>query len=167
MDELTDEQRERTERNRLAALERRRSKLPVSDVISGNSSKNTVSDTRNESTLETQLVDGATETLFCSEKHSINVASCWINRDSSTCHRPDDIIDPARVKLLNDKALIGDQPFVLLWISNDVREACNPALEYAIASANSLQLPLVAMYGLWEKFPEANERMFAFLIQAK
>lgn len=30
--------------------------------------------------------------------------------------------------------------------------------------ANKLRLPLVAVYGLYEGFPEANERCFSFLI---
>jgi deoxyribodipyrimidine photo-lyase len=30
--------------------------------------------------------------------------------------------------------------------------------------ANKLKLPLLAVYGLYERFPEANERCFSFLI---
>ena len=36
--------------------------------------------------------------------------------------------------------------------------------EHAVKLANRMRLPLVACYGLWERFPEANERCFAFLL---
>lgn len=75
-------------------------------------------------------------------------------------------IDHSRIKILNDKPIARGQ-FVLLWIQNDVRESFNHALEYAVIEANTLRLPLVAVYGLWEHFPEANERMFAFLVEVQ
>jgi len=52
----------------------------------------------------------------------------------------------------------------LLWVQQDPREDCNHALEYAAQVANRLKLPLRAVFGLYERFPEANERCFAFLL---
>eukprot|EP00854_Cymbomonas_tetramitiformis_P022912 gene22912-27700_t len=54
--------------------------------------------------------------------------------------------------------------YVLLWVQQDVRAEWNHAVTFAVELANQLGLPLVAVYGLCEKFPDANERMFAFLL---
>lgn len=71
-----------------------------------------------------------------------------------------------RIQFLSDvraPSLGGE--YVLLWVQQDVRAECNHALEIAIALANMLRLPLVAAYGLYEKFPGATERSFAFLLE--
>ena len=53
----------------------------------------------------------------------------------------------------------------MYWVQQDPREDCNHALEYAAQVANKLRMPLRAAFGLFERFPEANERCFAFLLQ--
>jgi deoxyribodipyrimidine photo-lyase len=45
------------------------------------------------------------------------------------------------------------------------REACNPALEVAIAAANRLALPVLVGFGLMDDFPEANVRHYAFMLE--
>jgi len=74
------------------------------------------------------------------------------------------MIQPTRVKSLNDKALRkGD--FVLYWMQASPRAECNHALEYAVEKANELRLPPVAFFGLTPSFPEAYERHYAFLLE--
>merc|ERR1712107_541814 len=58
-----------------------------------------------------------------------------------------------------------DGAYVLLWAQQDVRAQCNHALEVATIWAAGLRLPLVACYGLYEKYPGASERCFAFLLE--
>ena len=45
------------------------------------------------------------------------------------------------------------------------REPANPALEYAAREANALALPLIVAFGLDDKYPDANERHYAFMLQ--
>jgi deoxyribodipyrimidine photo-lyase len=42
---------------------------------------------------------------------------------------------------------------------------CNHALEYAIGEANRLNLPVVVVFGLTDRFPEANLRHYAFMLE--
>mmetsp|Transcript_88024 Transcript_88024/g.247390 ORF Transcript_88024/g.247390 Transcript_88024/m.247390 type:complete len:639 (+) Transcript_88024:65-1981(+) len=53
--------------------------------------------------------------------------------------------------------------YVALWVQQDVRAQCNHALEVAATIANAANLPLCAVYGLFEHFPNASSRAFAFL----
>mmetsp|Transcript_22958 Transcript_22958/g.63728 ORF Transcript_22958/g.63728 Transcript_22958/m.63728 type:complete len:140 (-) Transcript_22958:2091-2510(-) len=72
-------------------------------------------------------------------------------------------IQRERVSRLNRRPL-RKAKYILLWVQQDVRSLYNHALEHAVKLANQMQLPVVACYGLWERFPEANERCFAFLL---
>jgi deoxyribodipyrimidine photo-lyase len=45
------------------------------------------------------------------------------------------------------------------------RAGWNPALEYAVARANELSLPLVVGFGLDGSYPDANRRHFAFMLE--
>jgi deoxyribodipyrimidine photo-lyase len=45
------------------------------------------------------------------------------------------------------------------------RSECNHALEYAARHADELRLPLVAFFGLTPRYPGANERHYAFLLE--
>lgn len=75
------------------------------------------------------------------------------------------LIDSARVKILNGQPPILSAQYVLFWVQQDQRANCNHALEVAIQEANSLNLPLLACFGLCEHFPDANERAFQFLLE--
>ncbi len=69
-----------------------------------------------------------------------------------------------RVVKLNDRNP-ADGKFVLYWMQQSQRAEYNHALEYAIARANDMKLPLLAIFGLAEKYPEANIRHYAFMIE--
>jgi deoxyribodipyrimidine photo-lyase len=74
------------------------------------------------------------------------------------------VIPPERVRRLN-RAPAGRGDFVLYWMQAAQRARSNPALEYAAARANELGKPLVVFFGLTDKFPEANARHYAFMLE--
>lgn len=74
------------------------------------------------------------------------------------------MISPSRIHLLNDKP-VQQGKFVLYWMVNAQRAEWNHALEYAAQEANRLKLPLLVLFSLTEKYPEANERHYAFMLQ--
>ncbi len=55
--------------------------------------------------------------------------------------------------------------YVLYWMQQAQRADYNDALEYAIQSANSSNQPLLAVFGLMDDYPEANERHYAFMLE--
>ena len=74
------------------------------------------------------------------------------------------MIQPERVRVLNDKPIRrGD--YVLYWMQAAQRGEDNLALDYAVRKANEWRLPVVAYFGLTDRFPEANLRHYAFLIE--
>jgi deoxyribodipyrimidine photo-lyase len=58
-----------------------------------------------------------------------------------------------------------DGDYFLYWMQQSQRECCNHALEYAIREANRLSLPLILCFRLTDKYPEANIRHFAFMLE--
>ncbi|MBI5093657.1 MAG: deoxyribodipyrimidine photo-lyase [Candidatus Hydrogenedentes bacterium] len=74
------------------------------------------------------------------------------------------MIQPERIRRRNDKAPRNGQ-YVLYWMQQSQRAFFNHALEYAASQANDLQLPLVVVFGLTDRFPEANERHYAFMVE--
>jgi deoxyribodipyrimidine photo-lyase len=74
------------------------------------------------------------------------------------------MIHKERIKSLNAKdSQRGD--YVLYWMQASQRAGCNHALEYAVRQANELRQPLVVFFGLTDRFPEADERHYAFLLE--
>jgi deoxyribodipyrimidine photo-lyase len=69
-----------------------------------------------------------------------------------------------RVRPLNAKRPTG-RPFVVYWMQAAQRARTNHALEYAAAAANDLHKPLVVLFALTERYPEANERHYAFMLE--
>jgi deoxyribodipyrimidine photo-lyase len=55
--------------------------------------------------------------------------------------------------------------YVLYWMQQSQRAAFNPALEAAVASANRLELPVLACFGLTDSYPEANARHYSFMLE--
>lgn len=55
--------------------------------------------------------------------------------------------------------------FVLYWAQSMRRLRNNLALEYAIAQANALRLPVVVFEALRADYPSANDRIHAFVLQ--
>lgn len=74
------------------------------------------------------------------------------------------MIQPERVRFFNDMPLRRGR-YVLYWMQAAQRAEGNHALEYAIRQANDLGLPVVAVFGLAERYPEANERHYAFMLE--
>ena len=73
-------------------------------------------------------------------------------------------IEPERITDLNDEPeQRGD--YVLYWMQQSQRAAFNPALEYAVAAANRLALPVVVGFGLTDGYPEANARHYTFMLE--
>jgi deoxyribodipyrimidine photo-lyase len=76
----------------------------------------------------------------------------------------DDMIQKERIKALNRKELQKGK-YVLYWMQASQRAEYNHALEYAILKANELRKPLVVFFGITDRFPEANERHYCFMLE--
>jgi deoxyribodipyrimidine photo-lyase len=74
-------------------------------------------------------------------------------------------IDAARIHTLNRKPVRRAGRFVLYWMQQSQRAEWNHALEYTIERANELGLPPAAVFGLTDRYPEANERHCAFMLE--
>ena len=55
--------------------------------------------------------------------------------------------------------------FVLYWMQAAQRSEYNHALEYSIRQANKLKLPVVAIFGITDNYPEANLRHYTFMLE--
>jgi len=75
------------------------------------------------------------------------------------------MIHGERVQTLNDLEARGDGTYVLYWMQRAQRAASNHALEFAIREANQRQLPLLAVFGITQRFPDANTRAYAFMLE--
>jgi deoxyribodipyrimidine photo-lyase len=75
------------------------------------------------------------------------------------------MIQPTRLKVLSDQPVRESASYVLYWMGLSQRARFNHALEYAIAEANRLGLPVLVCYGIAEGIPEANARHWAFLLE--
>ncbi|MEJ5187407.1 MAG: deoxyribodipyrimidine photo-lyase [Candidatus Geothermincolales bacterium] len=75
----------------------------------------------------------------------------------------------SRVEKERVKVLRGGSPapgdYVLYWMQASQRAEFNPSLEYAIDAANQLRKPLLVFFGLNERYPGANYRHFAFMLE--
>jgi len=74
------------------------------------------------------------------------------------------MIHGERIQALNTKPIRHGR-YVLYWMQASQRAAFNHALEFAIREANRLKLPMLAVFGLTEGYPEANERHYAFMLE--
>ena len=74
------------------------------------------------------------------------------------------MIHPSRIKILNVCSPPGGT-YVLYWMQASQRSEYNHALEYSIEKANKLNKPLVVFFGITDKFPEANLRHYAFMLE--
>jgi deoxyribodipyrimidine photo-lyase len=73
-------------------------------------------------------------------------------------------IRPERVRPLN-KGRVLDRDVVVYWMQAAQRAEANHALEFAVGQANELRKPLAVLFGLTDKYPEANERHYAFMLE--
>jgi deoxyribodipyrimidine photo-lyase len=74
------------------------------------------------------------------------------------------MIEDTRIRLLNKKRLLKGE-YILYWMQASQRAEYNHALEYAINQANERKQPLIVYFGLTDKFPEANERHYCFMLE--
>ena len=75
------------------------------------------------------------------------------------------MIQPTRIKTLNDAPIQEKASYVLYWMGLAQRARFNPALEYAVDEANARGLPVLVCYGIAEGFPEVNARHWSFLLE--
>jgi deoxyribodipyrimidine photo-lyase len=66
--------------------------------------------------------------------------------------------------MLNDRSPRPGR-YVLYWMQQSQRAEWNHALEYALDRANNLDLPVVVVFGLTPRYPDANLRHYAFMLQ--
>lgn len=73
-------------------------------------------------------------------------------------------VEPERVRALNGRPFRPGR-YILYWMDASQRASGNPALEHAIALGNGLRLPVVVAFGLTPRYPEANLRHYAFMVE--
>ncbi len=69
-----------------------------------------------------------------------------------------------RVMVLQD-APMRSGGFVLYWMQQSQRAVGNPALQYAIQQANRLHAPVLVLFVVTVRYPEANRRHMQFLLE--
>ena len=74
------------------------------------------------------------------------------------------MIQDERIISLNDEK-VTDGEYVLYWMQAAQRSEYNHALEYAIRKANELKLPVLVFFGITDKFPQANQRHYYFMLE--
>lgn len=74
------------------------------------------------------------------------------------------MVEPERIQPLNRKPRRPGR-YVLYWMQQSQRAEWNPALEYAVQQANTLGQPVVVVFGLTSRFPEANLRHYRFMLE--
>jgi deoxyribodipyrimidine photo-lyase len=75
------------------------------------------------------------------------------------------MIQPGRIHLRRDAPPNGRGRYVLYHMQQSQRAECNHALEYAIRQANELRLPVLVVFGLTARYPGANRRHYAFMLE--
>jgi deoxyribodipyrimidine photo-lyase len=74
-------------------------------------------------------------------------------------------VEETRVRHLNDNAPDASGKYVLYWMQQSQRAAHNPALEHAVQLANERDQSVLVAFGLHERYPDASERSFAFMLE--
>jgi deoxyribodipyrimidine photo-lyase len=74
------------------------------------------------------------------------------------------VIQPERVEFLNEEYPRGGR-YVLYWMQQSQRAFGNHALEFAIREANRLKVPIVVGFGITQRFPQGQERHYAFMLE--
>jgi len=77
----------------------------------------------------------------------------------------DTAVDAQRIHQLNDASPNPKGGYVLYWMQQSQRVHCNRTLDFSIAHADALDLPVVVVFALTPAYPEANWRHFAFMLQ--
>ncbi|MFO8007474.1 MAG: deoxyribodipyrimidine photo-lyase [Candidatus Brocadiia bacterium] len=74
------------------------------------------------------------------------------------------MIQSERIRRLNERELTRGR-YVLYWMQQAQRAGCNHALEHAVRRADELALPVAAVFGITQRFPEAGERHYRFMLE--
>ncbi len=74
------------------------------------------------------------------------------------------MIQKERIKALNKNG-VKKGAYVLYWMQASQRSEYNHALEYAIIKGNALRQPVLVFFGVTDRFPEANERHYTFMLE--
>ena len=75
------------------------------------------------------------------------------------------MIHDSRLAVLRDGNVNRVGKYVLYWMQASQRAAFNHALEYCVREANAQGLPPLVCFGLTDRYPEANERHYAFMLE--
>ncbi len=70
-----------------------------------------------------------------------------------------------RIQQLNNRKPDSNGSYVLYWMQQSQRAAFNHSLEYAARRANENGQSLIVGFGLTDRYPEANERHYAFMLE--
>ncbi len=74
------------------------------------------------------------------------------------------MIHDERIKNLNQKRPAGGS-YILYWMQASQRVHYNHALEFAVQKANEHRIPLIVYFGLTNKYLDANERHYQFMLE--
>jgi deoxyribodipyrimidine photo-lyase len=74
------------------------------------------------------------------------------------------MIQKERIKDLNQNPIKKGR-YVLYWMQASQRSEYNHALEFAMEKADQLNMPLVVFFGITDRFPDANERHYFFMLE--
>ena len=74
------------------------------------------------------------------------------------------MIQPERVHYLNEEYPTRGR-YVLYWMQQSQRARCNHALEFAVREADRLRVPVLCVFGITQRFPEAHQRHYAFMLE--
>ncbi|MBM3133031.1 MAG: deoxyribodipyrimidine photolyase, partial [Chloroflexi bacterium] len=74
------------------------------------------------------------------------------------------MIQSQRISVLDHRE-VTQGAYVLYWMEASQRVEYNHALEYAIARADELRVPVIVYFGLTADFPEANARHYRFMLE--
>jgi deoxyribodipyrimidine photo-lyase len=74
-------------------------------------------------------------------------------------------VEKTRIRTLCDDPPDNEGAYVLYWMQQSQRASHNPALEHAVRLANERDQAVVVGFGLYELYPDANERAFALLLE--
>lgn len=70
-----------------------------------------------------------------------------------------------RIIGLNSRPVNSDGDCVIYWMQRSQRAYGNPALRFAVNTANLLRKPVVVYFGLYDKYPMASVRAFQFMLE--
>ena len=74
------------------------------------------------------------------------------------------MMQPERIQALNDRPVQRGK-YLLYWMQASQRAKWNHALEFAIQQANERHEPLLVLFGITNRFPEANARHYTFMLE--